>query len=41
MRPVQRGHVNKSKSASRFRRQVGRTKAANIAPPPMRGGIRL
>ena len=33
--------VNKSKSASQFRRKAGRTKAANVAPPPQRGGYRL
>lgn len=41
MRPVQRGHVNKGRSARKFRKSVGRTKSANIAPGPMRGGIRL
>jgi len=35
-----RYRVNKSKSARKFRRQVGKTKAANIIGP-MRGGIRL
>lgn len=33
--------VNKRQSARKFRGQVGRTKAANIAPPPQRGGYRL
>ncbi|WNK14539.1 MAG: hypothetical protein [Microvirus sp.] len=33
--------VNKQKSASKFRNQVGRTKRPNIAPPPTRGGYRL
>lgn len=34
-----RQSVNKGRSASKFRRQVGRTKGANIQV--MRGGIRL
>lgn len=38
---MRRQSVNKSRSAGQFRRNVGRTKAANISPPPMRGGIRL
>ena len=38
---MHRHHVNKAKSARKFRKQAGRTKAANVAPPPMRGGIRL
>lgn len=36
-----RSPVSKGKSASQFRRQSGRTKGANMAPPPMRGGYRL
>lgn len=36
-----RSGVNKGRSAKKFRRQVSRTKAANVAPAPMRGGIRL
>lgn len=36
-----RNAVNKGRSASKFRKQVGRTKGANVAPPPMRGGFRL
>lgn len=35
-----RYRVNKRKSVSKFRNQVGRTKAANVIGP-MRGGIRL
>lgn len=35
-----RKNVNKHKSAKQFRRNVGRTKGANIAGV-MRGGIRL
>lgn len=33
--------VNKRRSASRFKRNVSRTKAANVRAGPMRGGIRL
>lgn len=33
--------ANKSKAAKRFGRQSQRTKAINLAPAPMRGGIRL
>lgn len=38
---MSRHSVNKAKSARNFRSKSGRTKAANIAPPPMRGGYRL
>lgn len=41
MRPVSRGKVNKGRSARKFRRNVGKTKAANNAVMPMRGGWRL
>lgn len=41
MRPLQRRGVNKGRSARRFRRNIRRTKAANIAAGPMRGGWRL
>lgn len=41
MKPLGRKPVSKSHSAKKFRRAVGRTKAANVAPMPMRGGIRL
>lgn len=41
MKPLGRKHVSKHKSARKFRNSVGRTKSANIAPGPMRGGIRL
>lgn len=41
MRNSGRSHVNKAKSAGKFRRQTTRTKARNIAPPPDRGGYRL
>lgn len=35
-----RRNVNKRRSASKFRRNVSRTRAVNIRPNPMRGGIR-
>ena len=41
MRPVKRAPVNKGKSAQSFKRNVGKTKAANMSPALMRGGIRL
>ncbi|WNK12951.1 MAG: hypothetical protein [Microvirus sp.] len=41
MRPLQRKHVNKSKSAKKFSHGSAKTKHANINPNPMRGGIRL
>lgn len=41
MRPSKRYGVNKGKSAGKFRRNVSRTRGANIMPGPMRGGIRL
>lgn len=40
MRPLKRQAVNKSASARKFRRNVARTKAANL-PGLSRGGIRL
>lgn len=33
--------VNKRKSARKFRKTAASTKRINVAPPPMRGGIRL
>lgn len=33
--------VNKSKSAGKFRHNIGRTKAPNVRAMPMRGGWRL
>lgn len=36
-----RKSVNKGASARKFRGNMKRTKAANIAPPPARGGYRL
>mgnify|MGYP003325855938 CR=1 FL=1 len=41
MKPVSRKPVNKHKSAKKFRRDMAHTKAANMAPPPMRGGYRM
>lgn len=38
---MRRSRVNKRSSAKKFRRSVQRTKAANIAPNPQRGGWRL
>lgn len=41
MRPVKRSYVSKGHSARKFRHGVSRTKAANTAQAPMRGGWRL
>lgn len=41
MRPVKRSYVNKSASAGQFKRNIQRTKSANIPRTPMRGGWRL
>lgn len=41
MVPVRRFGVNKRRSARKFRRNVGRTKGANMRVTPMRGGWRL
>lgn len=41
MKPVARYGVHKGQSAKKFRRNTSRTKAANVSPAPMRGGIRL
>lgn len=41
MRPLSRRGVNKSRSAGKFRRSVGRSKAPNVASGPMRGGWRF
>lgn len=38
---MKRYAVNKSKSAHKFKSQVGKTKAINMRAAPMRGGIRL
>jgi hypothetical protein len=40
MRPLKRRPVSKGTSAKSFRRNVSKTKAVNIKPGPMRGGIR-
>jgi len=36
-----RNSVNKGRAAKSFRSRSRRTKYANVAPPPMRGGFRL
>lgn len=41
MSPLKRRGVNKRSSAKKFKRNVGRTKAANMSMMPMRGGWRL
>lgn len=41
MNPLSRQSVSKRGSASKFRKHASRTKSANLAPPPMRGGYRL
>lgn len=41
MKILKRKHVSKGKSAAQFKRNVSHTKAANIQPPPMRGGWRM
>lgn len=41
MRPLKRSGVNKHRSAGKFRRSAGRTKAPNVKAGPMRGGWRL
>lgn len=38
---MRRSKVNKKHSAKKFRRATTRTKAANVAPAPQRGGWRL
>lgn len=38
---MRRMRVNKRRSAGKFRRNVGRTRAANVVAMPMRGGWRL
>lgn len=35
-----RKRMNKAAGARKFRKQIGKTKAANLAPPPQRGGYR-
>lgn len=41
MRPLKRVGVSKGRSARKFRNQVGRTKAPNVAMGSQRGGWRL
>lgn len=41
MRPLKRGGVSKGSSARQFRNNTKRTKAPNMAGPPMRGGYRF
>lgn len=41
MKPSRRMPVSKGKSSGQFKRNVGRTKAANLQINPMRGGWRL
>lgn len=41
MRPLSRRGANKAASARAFRNASGRTKGANMASAPMRGGWRL
>lgn len=38
---MRRFAVNKGSSAGKFRKNIQRTKAANVAQGPMRGGWRL
>ncbi|WNK14637.1 MAG: hypothetical protein [Microvirus sp.] len=38
---MHRHNVNKRQSANKFKRNTSKTKAINLAPAPMRGGIRL
>lgn len=41
MRPLHRKSVNKADSSRKFAAHSQKTKHANVAPNPMRGGIRL
>lgn len=41
MRPSYRSHSSKSHGAKKFRRQAGRTKAANMMSGVRRGGMRF
>ncbi|UDN67708.1 hypothetical protein [robinz microvirus RP_97] len=38
---MKRYSVNKHRGSQKFRHDVSHTKAANLRPPPMRGGFRL
>lgn len=41
MRPLKRKFTDKKKSARKFNKHAGKTKAANLRTSPMRGGYRL
>ncbi len=41
MKPSFRSKVNKRRSVATFRAHAKRSKAVNVVPGPMRGGIRL
>jgi hypothetical protein len=41
MRPLHRRNVSKHHSARKFRSNISRSKAPNVASAPMRGGWRL
>lgn len=41
MKPLNRKPLNKHSSAKKFKHGVSHTKSINVAPIPMRGGIRL
>lgn len=41
MKPLKRHHVNKKRSAHKFRKNISTVKAANMRINPMRGGWRL
>lgn len=41
MRPLKRYGVSKKRSAGKFRKNVKKTKAANLPISPMRGGWRM
>lgn len=38
---MKRSPMNQKNSAQKFNKSAQKTKAANAAPPPMRGGYRL
>lgn len=38
---MRRMKVNKYQDKKRFNRKASKTRAVNIAPPPMRGGYRM
>lgn len=41
MKPLSRHSVHKGRQAKKFRKNVSRTKAANLSVNPMRGGWRM